>query len=216
MVERLFNFNPINDGESECTVTDQIKDAYASTASTFNERSSPINRSSGKLPTINENLEGFQTQLSTSCDRSLPLNTGTRIRRHSHPGTLLESKTSVSKFSTGQNELRATGGKTRCLRDPMLSFEITPKEETVVFHKHKLHKIDEDDSLTEERREDNLESRDISNSHTEDILTVLPVRTIVRRSSYPTDSNHVRHFDQHVDLNDCSEKEIVSKWMKFF
>ena len=211
MVERLFNFNPINDIDSERIITESIRDGC-----TFDERSSPINRATCKLPTINENLEGFQ--FSSSCDRSLPLYLGTRIRRNSHPGTHQENKTSItySMFSNKRREQRSTaGGKIKCLRDPMLSFETTPKEKTLVFHKHKLDKIDEDDSLTEVREEGGEKCEDTSNGHTQDIPTVLPVRTIARRCSYPTDPNtgNARNF---VDLNKCSEKEIVTRWMKFF
>ena len=211
MVERLFNSNPINGNDSECTVANTIKEC-----STFDEGSSSVYRHAGRLATINENLEGYQ--FSASNDRSLSLNSGRRIRRNSHPGSARESNPSItySPLSNESKELRASGGRTKCLRDPMLSLEITPKNDTLVFNKHKLDKIDEADSSAELRAERDFEPRQLSNSHTKGIMIAQLPSARMRRRSHPTDLNYVRNLRQQVDIYKCSEDEILSRWVKFF
>lgn len=213
MVERLFNCNPITEddlGSNEGTITNLINEP-----SGFNDRSSPVDRAT-KLPTINENFEGFQ--FSSSYDQMLPVELGRRTRRNSHPSGFRESQTNRthSPFSIDPKQLRPPGGRCKSLRDPMLALEVTPKEEHLIFDKHRLDKIDEADSSAEISAEQDFKCRELSNGHREEIMRVQPVRGRLRRGSYPTDVNYARNLKQRVDMSNCSEEEIVSRWMKFF
>jgi hypothetical protein len=218
MVERLFtrDLDDTSTSNRKCNVTNLIneRDSFS------DDLPRPVEYD--LLPTINENLEGFQ---STASDEAI-LRTRFRTRRNSHPISFREGLTRTnSAFKLSGDGLKCKQSQTKCRkcdsRDPMLSFKILPKEDNIVFDKHKLDKIEEGDSMTEPNEQNDADCEEEScERHIIDMPKYSKNMGLTgRRSSYPNDSTAfqqgntlaqgIRHFTQ------CQE-DIVSKWMKFF
>ena len=220
MVERLFT------GDVETTDGNR---AYKVT-NLMNERDSflenlprPVEYS--LLPTINENLEGFQ---STTSDQATIQRIKFGTRRNSHPISFREG---IIRTNLALARSKPAGGARRCKqglmkcrkcssRDPMLSFKILPKQDNIVFDKHTLDKIDEGDSMTELNEEnDTVCEKETTQGHSVVDMSMYSRNTTSRRSSYPVDST-VLHQNNTLgqDIRDFKQGQegIVSKWMKFF
>ena len=214
MVERLFTRDVENN--CECNVTNLInkRDSF--------RENLPTSVDCSFLPTINENLEGFQSAIS---DQRTKFNTF-RARRNSHPVSFRESLTrtnsAVSASKLSGSAIKCKQRHTTCRkcksRDPMLSFKARPKQNNIVFDKHKLDKIDEGDSLTE--CEENVADSG-EGMRRQNIVNISSYSKNMtgRRSSYPADSTPIiqgNNLTQDFrDYTQC-QKDIVSKWMKFF
>ena len=177
------------------------------------------------LPTINENLEGFQ---STTSDQAKLQRIKFTTRRNSHPISFREG---IIRTNLALAKSKPAGGAIKCKqslakcrkcssRDPMLSFKILPKQDNIVFDKHTLDKIDEGDSMTELNEEnDTVCEKEIIHGHSVVDMSMYSRNTTSRRSSYPVDST-VLHQNNTLSQNMRDFKQcqggIVSKWMKFF
>lgn len=215
MVERLFTRDVENN--CECNVTNLINERDS-----FRE-SLPGPLNCGFLPTINENLEGFQSAISDQ-----PTKFRLRPRRNSHPVSIRESLTNsaftASKLSGSATKCKQSNKTCRKCKskDPMLSFKTRPKQTNIVFDKHKLDKIDEGDSLTEcEENDADCREEIINKANIVDISSYSRNMSYMtgRRSSYPADSTpFIQRNNLAQDVRDCTqcEQEIVSKWMNFF
>ncbi len=216
MVERLLT-GDVDTSNRECNVTNLMNEWDS-----FSENL-PKSVEYDLLPTINENSEGFQ---STTSDKATTLRTKFRTRRNSHPISFREGLTRTNLASTTNKLAGATRckqGPTKCRkcnsRDPMLSFKLLPKQDNIIFNKHKLDKIDEGDSMTELNEENDADfGKETGRRCIVDISRYSKNMT-GRRSSYPADSTALQQRNtlaQDIrDFKQCQE-DIVTKWMKFF
>ena len=223
MVERLFTGDvETSDDNREYKVTNLMNERVS-----FHENlPRPVEYS--LLPTINENLEGFQ---STTSDQATIQRIKFRTRRNSHPISfrerIIRTNLALAKSKPDGGAIKCKQGLTaltkcrKCSsRDPMLSFKILPKQDNIVFDKHTLDKIDEGDSMTELNEEnDTVCEKETIQGHSVVDMSMYSRNTTSRRSSYPVDSTVLHQsntLSQNIrDFNQCQEG-IVSKWMKFF
>lgn len=221
MVERLYTRQvDIVDNKCECNVTNLINESD-SFHENFRRPSDPIE--CGFLPTIIENSEGFQ---STGRDEAI-LQTRfgrykDRTRRNSYPNSSHEDLTR-RRPASGVPRCKQSARQTKCRkcnsRDPMLSVKAIPKQDNIVFDKHKLDKIEEGESQSELVEEkDGEHEKDATGQDMVDISNYSKIMT-GRRGSYPVDSTDF--FQNNTlarDIKDYSEcrESIVSRWMKFF
>ncbi|XP_028392249.1 uncharacterized protein LOC114516858 [Dendronephthya gigantea] len=177
----------------------------------------------GFLPTIIENLEGFQaTESDEAILRTRFGRHKDRARRNSYPNSIHEGLTGPRPAS-GVTRCKQSPRQTKCRkcnsRDPMLRVKAIPKQDNIVFDKHKLDKIEEGESQLELAEEnDGDREKDATGHDMVDISNYSKIMT-GRRGSYPVDSTDFFQSNTLArDIRDYSEckESIVTRWMKFF